>query len=124
IRQEGSPQACCSCLIHPKGQPFVEILNRGQAIQYQTTCTQNTEDYDFTGTVIDANNPVGVVGGSTCPNIPMENPYCDHVSDMMAPVRTWAQTYYTAPFYPAAPGKQWSSFCVISSKPHQTIYRS
>ena len=123
IRVEGSPQACCSCLIHPKGVPFVEILNRGQAIQYQTTCTQNAEDFDFSGTIVTSNVPVGVVAGSTCPNIPMENPYCDHVCDMMAPVRAWAQTYYSAPFYPAAPGKQWSSFMVISSKAHQTIYR-
>jgi hypothetical protein len=124
IRKEASPQACCSCLIHQKGVPFIDTLNRGQAIQYQTTCTQNTEDFDFTGTVVHSTKPIGVVGGSACPNIPMEDPYCDHVCDMMAPVRTWGQTYYTAPFYPAGPGKQWSSFYVITSKANQTIYRT
>ena len=123
IRIESSPKSCRTCLAHSKGIPFVEILNKGDAVQYETISAQDAENYDMTGTIIHSTNPVGVVGGSQCPNIPMGYPYCDHVCEMIPPTRTWADTYISAPFYPANPGKQWSSFLVIGTAANQIIYR-
>ncbi len=124
LRIESSPHACKTCIAHPKGVPFTEVLNRGDAIQYLCLEAQDAENYDVTGTVVTANHPVGIVAGSMCPNIPMGYPYCDHVCEMIPPVRLWGKTYISAPFYPANPGKQWSSFLVIGTKANQVIFRA
>jgi len=109
----------------PKGVPFQVTLNKGQAIQYKNTKAQDVDNYDVTGSIIHSNYPVGVVGGSQCPNIPMDKPYCDHVCEMLPPIRTWGNTYYTTPFFqpPGMTGHDFYSVCLIGSKPRQTIYR-
>ncbi len=86
-------------VLHKKGAAFTETLDRGQCVQYMLTEAQNADDYDVTGTIVRSNKPVGIVGASQCPNIPPEYPYCDHICDMIPPIRTWAKTYYTLPFY-------------------------
>ncbi|MDP4219629.1 MAG: hypothetical protein Q8896_04265 [Bacteroidota bacterium] len=101
--------------------PFTEVLNRGECIQYKVTLATNADDFDVTGTVVTSNYPVGIVGASQCPNIPPEFPYCDHICDMIPPVRTWAQTYQTVPFAHRFGG---DTYVVISSKPGQTVKRN
>ena len=123
MRVESTPHSCAACLAHAKGVPFNDTLNKGECIQYESLRATDTESYDMTGTVVHANRPVGVVGGSQCPNIPMSYPYCDHVCEMMPPVRAWSSQYYTTPFYPAGLGKQYSTYLVISSKANQIIHR-
>lgn len=117
IREEGQP----TTVLHAKGVPFTEVLNRGQVVQYQAVLAEDADNFDFTGTYITSSKPIGVVGGSQCPNIPPEYTYCDHVCDMIPPIRTWAQTYATVPF---ANRKGGDSFLIISSKVGQTIYRN
>lgn len=106
-------------ILHKKGSAFTETLHRGQCVQYMLTEAQNADDYDVTGSIVRSNKPVGVVGASQCPNIPPEYPYCDHICDMIPPVRTWATTYYTLPFYNRKGG---DSYLMIASKQGQTIY--
>jgi hypothetical protein len=101
--------------------PFTVQLNKGQCVQYKSILPQNCDDYDVTGTIVTSNNPVGVIGASTCPNIPCDYLYCDHVCDMMPPVRTWAQTYQTVPFDQRLNG---DTYLVVGSKPGQTIKRN
>ncbi len=100
-------------------------INRGQCVQFMPVKAQNGSDFDMTGTIIHANKPVGVEGGSVCPNIPGDYPYCDHVEDMIPPVRTWGETYYTTnPIQP--PGetdKDFADYLFIASKAGQTILR-
>jgi len=98
---------------------------KGQAIQYKCTHAQDVDNYDVTGTILHSNLPIGVVAGSQCPNIPMDKPYCDHVCEMIPPIRTWATTYYTTPFFqpPGMTGHDFYSICVVGTKPGQTIYR-
>ncbi len=83
------------------------------------------DNFDMTGTIVHSNQPVGVSGGSGCPNIPADFPYCDHVEDMLPPIRTWAETYYaTNPIQPPGmPGHDFARYLFISSVPGQTIYR-
>jgi hypothetical protein len=116
IRKSGQPNV----VLHQKGVAFSEAMMRGDCIQYQLTQAQNTDDYDVTGSIVTSNNPVGVVGASQCPNIPPDYPYCDHICDMIPPVRTWAKTYYSAPFVNRHGG---DSFLTIASKDGQTIWR-
>ncbi len=125
LRQAAAYPGNNTVVAYPAGVPFTVQLNRGQSVQYQTVKAQGVDGYDVTGTIIHSNQPVGVVGGSQCPNIPPDFPYCDHVTDMIPPVRTWAQTYYTTS--PAQPmgmsGHDFSLYLIISSKPGQMIYR-
>ena len=124
FRLENSWGSCVSCVGHPKGITFFDTLQKGQAIQYLSMTAQDADNFDMTGTIIHSNKPIGVVGGSMCTNISMGYPYCDHVCDMMPPQRTWGRTYISAPFYPANPGKQWSTFLVVGTKANQLIYRT
>ncbi len=48
-------------------------------------------DYDLTGTEIDADGPVQVLGGHDCSLIPFDVPACDHLEDAMFPLETWGQ---------------------------------
>ena len=107
--------------IHKGHQPFIEILNRGECVQYKVVPATNGDDFDATGSIVTSNFPVGIVGASQCPNIPPEYPYCDHICDMIPPVRTWAQTYQTVPFAHRFGG---DTYLVIASKAGQTIYRN
>ncbi len=102
-------------------QQFTEILNRGECVQYKVVLASNADDFDVTGSIVTSNNPVGIVGASQCPNIPPEFPYCDHICDMIPPVRTWANTYQTVPFAHRFGG---DTYLVIASKAGQTVYRN
>ena len=107
--------------IHPAGVPFMITLNAGQSVQYQVIKVTNDSTYDATGTTISASSPVGVVGASSCANIPFDFPYCDFVCEMIPPINTWGQTYYTAPLYGRTGG---DTYLVIGSQPNQTITRT
>ncbi len=110
---------------YPAGYTFQVTLNRGQSVQYMAVQAQGTEGYDVTGTIIHSTEPVGVIGGSMCPNIPVDFQYCDHVEDMMPPVRTWAQTYYSTSFAQptgTSQGHDNALYLFVSSKANQTIW--
>lgn len=115
LRNQGTGPA-----IRKQGIPFTEVLQQGQCVQYKAVPALN-EEYDVTGSIITSNNPVGIVGASQCPNIPVWFPYCDHICDMIPPVRTWAQTYQTVPFANRRGG---DTYLVVGSKPGQTIQRN
>lgn len=106
--------------LHPANVMFSDYLKRGQVVQYQLIQAQNADEYDVTGTLVHSNNPIGVVGASTCPNIPPDYPYCDHICDMLPPIRTWAAHYYSAPFTARKGG---DTFLIIGTKAGQKIFR-
>jgi hypothetical protein len=108
-------------VLHGRDAAFSESFSRGQCAQYQLTQAQNIVDYDVTGTIVISNQPVGIVGASQCPNIPANFTYCDHICDMMPPVRTWGYNYYSLPFIGRKGG---DSFRAIASVDNQTIYRA
>ena len=118
LRKDGFPNV----VDHPKGIPFTQNLNRGECIQYQVTGSPQDDSWDVSGTVVTSNNPVGVIGGSVCPFIPVEKPYCDYVLDMLQPVRTWSNAYFTAPFAGRKYGGD--AFLIVSSKNGQIITRN
>ncbi|MEI8134481.1 MAG: hypothetical protein WCH46_05300 [bacterium] len=107
-------------VIHKAGVTFSEILQRGQCVQYMSTQAQDADNYDLTSTVITSNKPIGVIGATQCSNIPADYLYCDHICDMLPPVRTWARTYQTVPFAQRTGG---DTYLVIGTKPGQVIFR-
>ena len=123
IRQESAPHLSPNIVLHRKGVPFVEILNKGDVIQYKTTLVKNATDYDLTGTYIRSNYAIGLVAGAQCTNVPSNFTTPSHLCEMIPPVRLWSKQYYSVPFYPANPGKQWSTFLVIGTQPNQIIRR-
>jgi hypothetical protein len=106
---------------HQAGQMFTVNLNKGQCVQYKSTRGLSADEMDVTGTLIHSTVPVGVVGASQCPFIPVSYPACDHVLEMMPSMRTWSKTYYTAPF---TGRKKGDTFCILGSTSGQRIYRT
>jgi len=125
LRRSTGAGSNTTVVAYPAGQTFRVTLNRGQSVQFLSVLAQGSEGYDVTGTIIHSNNPIGVIGGSMCTNIPIDFPYCDHVEHMMPPVRTWGTTYYAMNFaQPAGQvGHDNALYLFVSSKPGQTIYR-
>ncbi len=120
----GDPNS--AIVVYPNGVPVQFQLNRGQSLQMMPVKASDTANFDLTGTIIHSNQPIGVSGGSVCPNIPAGFPYCDHVEDMMPPVRTWGETYYATNNIQSAgmSGHDYTRYLFISSQPNQTVYRS
>jgi adhesin/invasin len=114
-------QGQTTAIAYPRGKKFSVTLQRGQAVQYQNSAANGQmEGYDVTGTILTGNKPFGVVAGNMCANIPAENPYCDHICDMLPPTRTWALTYYTAPLINRKGG---DAFRVTAKEDNTIIYR-
>src|SRR5579872_1779309 len=86
---------------------------------------QNADGYDVTGTILQSNNPIGVIGGSMCTNIPLDFCCCDHVEHMLPPLRTWAKTYYSTYFTQPSgqQGHDFGLYLFVSSKAGQVIWR-
>ncbi len=114
IRVNGMPD-------HKAGVAFTEVLNKGECIQYQAVLSQDCANYDVTGSVVTTNYPVGIIGASQCPNIPCTNEACDHICEMIPPVRTWAKTYLSVPFDTRVAG---DTYLVIATVPGQVITRN
>ena len=84
---------------NPADQPFSVVLDRFEVYQLNT----NTED--LTGTTIRSSDPIAVMGGHVCADVPsiLRSPtggrigWCDHLSEMMTPLNTWGQSFAVIP---------------------------
>ncbi len=125
IRRASGAGKNASIVAYPAGETFIDTLNRGESIQFMSDSATDVTGFDVTGTVIRSSNPVGVIGGSMCTNIPIDYPYCDHVEHMIPPVRTWGTVYYTTNFVQPAgqPGHDYGLYLFVASKAGQTFYR-
>jgi hypothetical protein len=111
-----------TAVIYPRFVTFTVTLNRGQCVQYQASAANgNMEDYDVTGTVLQATKPIGVSAGVMCANVPAENPYCDHLCEMLLPISQWGNEYVTVPFINRKGG---DGILVIAKEDNTTITRS
>ncbi len=54
---------------------------------------QISQQADLVGSVISANNPVGVMAGNSCMNTPTGTIFCDHGEQMLPPVRALGSEY-------------------------------
>jgi len=67
------------------------VLDRGDVLQVLT------DSGDLTGTLVEADRPVQVIGGSKCLFAPIDLFACDHGEESIFPVETLAKTYVIIP---------------------------
>jgi hypothetical protein len=67
-------------------------LNRGDVLEVMTVAGS-----DVTGTIIAASEPVQVIGGHACTNVPSNITACDHLEDSMFPIDTLTNEYIIVP---------------------------
>lgn len=70
-------------------EPFSIQLNEGEAYQFMDSLSA-----DITGTIIEADKPVGVFGGNDCTYIPTNVEACDHIIEQFASVDAWGKQFY------------------------------
>lgn len=73
------------------GQTGNALLKRFDTLQVRAPDTS-----DVSGTLVQADNPVWVVGAVNCSNVPADGKYCDHLQEVMLPVEHWGKTYVGA----------------------------
>lgn len=57
---------------------------------------------DLSGSLIKATNPIQVITGIACANVPKDNPACDHLEESLLPVETLGKRYFvTVPTGPS-----------------------
>jgi hypothetical protein len=70
----------------PAGVPITYNLNRGETIQF-------AQSAELTGSPLAANKPVGVFGGASCFNVPVNANYCDGAHQQIPPVKALGSAY-------------------------------
>lgn len=71
---------------------YTITLQQSQAYQFQSS-------KDLTGTVINANQPIGVFSGDKCANVRNGTTGCDHLVEQLVPVRHWDTQYASMYIY-------------------------
>ena len=70
----------------PAGAPVKYTLSRGETIQFNQSA-------ELTGSPLAANKPVGVFGGATCFNVPVDAKYCDGAHQQLPPINALGSRY-------------------------------
>jgi len=70
----------------------IVMLNAGDVLQVVTASGQ-----DLTGTHIDSDKPIQVLGGHDCTQVPIGTAACDHLEESMFPVDTLSTEYIVVP---------------------------
>ncbi|MBK9756807.1 MAG: hypothetical protein IPO88_25580 [Nannocystis sp.] len=70
----------------------VVMLNEGDVLE-----VLSNYNGDVTGTIIEADKPVQVIGGHKCTNVPLNVTACDHLEESMFPIETLAKEYVVVP---------------------------
>jgi hypothetical protein len=72
-----------------QGKPATYSLSRGQVLHL-------TQAAELAGSPIQSNNPVGVLGGSRCFQVPASAPACDSAHQQIPPVKALGSEYVAA----------------------------
>lgn len=59
--------------------------------------------YDFTGSIVTSDKPVGVFAGHNCGFVPFDYRACDHLEEMLMPESTWGKRFFIAQTHPVEP---------------------
>ncbi|MCY1058666.1 IgGFc-binding protein [Nannocystis sp. SCPEA4] len=68
------------------GVPIKYNLARGETIQF-------AQSAELTGSPLQANKPVGVFGGASCFNVPVDASYCDGAHQQIPPIKALGSAY-------------------------------
>jgi hypothetical protein len=93
-------------------------LNAGDVAQLFTTATGG----DLTGTVVQATEPVQVIGGHFCTQIPNGVTACDHIEESIFPYEALDSRYIvTAPAIPTLPNGKIRIVRVVATEPNTVL---
>lgn len=81
----------------PANTEFTMTLSKGQ----QAQIIQNAE---LTGSILQSDKPIGLMGGNPCMNVPSGTSFCDHGEQMIPPVRALGSEYAAVQFKPRVAG--------------------
>ena len=100
---------------HPADVPFTVTLNRGEGYfgRSSTTSVSNS----LTGTIIEANLPVGLTNGNGCTQVPSGTVACDHIFEVAQPVQTWGNEVLATNL----PNRSGSVYRVLASEDNTTV---
>jgi RHS repeat-associated protein len=75
------------------GIPYTVMLNQGQTYQL----LDSVVGVDLTGSEIQSDKPVAVMGASSCGDVPVGASYCNYLIEQMVPINSWGQVFGTVP---------------------------
>ena len=81
------------------GVPAVAAGQTGQVMmnRYGTLQVRAPNGGDLSGTFVEADKPIWVIGAVECVNVPTVNVlFCDHIEEQMLPLDYWGKTYVGA----------------------------
>jgi hypothetical protein len=81
----------------PANMPYKFTLNKGQMAQF-------TQNADLSGSIIQSDNPIGLMAGQPCMRWPVGTAYCDHGEQMVPPVKALGDEYVGVMYRPRVPG--------------------
>ena len=99
---------------HPVGVPYDVTINAGEVYQL----ANEIEFATATGTIISSTEPVAVISGHRCPEIPEGVAACDYVVEQLPPVKAWGTQFATVPLAQRTGG---DSFRFVASVDNTSI---
>ncbi len=98
------------------GVPQTLTMNRGDVLEIAGFTG------DMTGSVVEADKPVQVIGGHYCTFIPPTVGYCDHLEESMFPVETLSTKYLvSAPYLPGLSGPKQQITRIVATQANTTL---
>lgn len=82
------------------GNKYLFVLEQGQALNFETDGEHGS---DLTGTYIEADQKITVLGGHECANVPVGIEACDHLEQQLFPLETWSTEYVADAFKKRSP---------------------
>jgi hypothetical protein len=82
----------------PANQVLTLNVNRGQHLQI-------SQQQDLTGSILQADKPIGFMAGQNCMRIPAGYTYCDHGEQMIPPVKALGSEYVGVMYRPRVPNE-------------------
>jgi hypothetical protein len=83
----------------PAGGELDLMLDAGDVAQLTSDLG---DTYDFSGTLVSADQPVQVISGAPCDQVPEGAPACDHLEQTVFPAETLGKQYFVS--VPTSPG--------------------
>lgn len=98
------------------GAPTTVILNAGDAMQIGNTSG------DLTGSLVESDKPIQVIGGHVCTFIPDGVRYCDHLEESMFSFDALGKSYVLAPpAVPSLPDGKARSVRIVAAEANTTL---
>ncbi|MEO7094351.1 MAG: IgGFc-binding protein, partial [Polyangiales bacterium] len=81
------------------GEPLTVHLDQGEVLQI-------TQDWELTGSPIEADKPIGLFAGHPCLSVPAGVNYCDHAEQQIPPIRALGSEYLAVMHRPRNAGAE------------------